>query len=91
MELISLNLVTTIRIRSDRYYLAEYQIAIWFTIRPRSEYEANIRVSPSIYIETIHRNKKGGIQCFSISTEPIMRNKGSGLYIRPTVYIVGYN
>jgi len=34
--------MTTIRIQSDRYYLAEYQIAIWPTIRPRSEYEMNI-------------------------------------------------
>ena len=38
----------TIHIRSDRYYSAEYRIAINPTIRPRSEYEANIRYSPNI-------------------------------------------
>jgi len=37
----------TIRIRSKRYYSAEYRIAVHPTIRPRSEYEANIRFSPS--------------------------------------------
>ena len=37
----------TIRIQSNRYYSAEYQIAIHPTIRPRSEYEANIRYSPT--------------------------------------------
>ena len=36
----------TIRIRSNRYYSAEYRIAVHPTIRPRSEYEANIRYSP---------------------------------------------
>src|SRR6218665_1701340 len=30
----------TIRIRSNRYYSAEYQIAIHTTIRPQSEYES---------------------------------------------------
>src|SRR6218665_1676392 len=40
----------TIRIRSNRYYSAEYRIAVHPTIRPRSEYEANIRYSPNIYI-----------------------------------------
>ena len=39
----------TIRIRSNRYYSAEYRIAVNPTIRPRSEYEANIRYSPSPY------------------------------------------
>src|SRR6218665_3501596 len=37
----------TIRIRSNRYYSAEYRIAVRPTIRPRSEYEANIRYSPT--------------------------------------------
>ena len=37
----------TIRIRSDRYYSAEYRIAVNPTIHPRSEYEANIRYSPN--------------------------------------------
>jgi len=37
----------TIRIRSNRYYSAEYRIAVNPTIRPRSEYEANIRYSPT--------------------------------------------
>src|SRR6218665_1601751 len=37
----------TIRIRPNRYYSAEYRIAVHPTIRPRSEYEANIRYSPS--------------------------------------------
>src|SRR6218665_2496218 len=37
----------TIRIRSSHYYSAEYRIAIHPTIRPRSEYEANIRYSPT--------------------------------------------
>src|SRR6218665_1130910 len=37
----------TIRIRSNRYYSAEYRIAVHPTIRSRSEYEANIRYSPS--------------------------------------------
>jgi len=46
MELIQLNLVTTILIRCDRYYSVEYRKAIWSTIRLRSEYEANIRYSP---------------------------------------------
>src|SRR6218665_2521444 len=40
----------TVRIRSNRYYSAEYRIAVHPTIRPRSEYEANIRYSPNIYI-----------------------------------------
>src|SRR6218665_3198908 len=40
----------TICIRSNRYYSAEYRIAVNPTIRPRSEYEANIRYSPNIYI-----------------------------------------
>src|SRR6218665_690162 len=39
----------TIRIRSNLYYSAEYRIAVHPTIRPRSEYEANIRYSPKIY------------------------------------------
>ena len=39
----------TIRIQSNRYYSAEYRIAVHPTIRPRSEYEANIRYSPSFY------------------------------------------
>src|SRR6218665_1715415 len=38
----------TIRIRSNRYYSAEYRIAVHPTIRPRSVYEANIRYSPII-------------------------------------------
>jgi len=38
----------TIRIRSNRYCSAEYRIAVHPTIRPRSEYEANIRYSPKI-------------------------------------------
>ena len=38
---------TTIRIRADCKYSSEYRIVIWSTIRPRSEYEANIRYSPS--------------------------------------------
>src|SRR6218665_1418001 len=37
----------TIRIRSNRYYSAEYRIAVHPTIRSRSEYEANIRYSPN--------------------------------------------
>ena len=37
----------TIRIRSSHYYSAEYRIAVHPTIRPRSEYEANIRYSPN--------------------------------------------
>jgi len=37
----------TIRIRSNRYYSAEYRIAIHPTIRPQSEYKANMRYSPS--------------------------------------------
>jgi len=40
----------TIRIRSNRYYPAKYRIAIQCihpTIRPRSEYEVNIRYSPT--------------------------------------------
>ena len=39
----------TIRIRSNRYYSAEYRIAINPTIRPRSKYEANIRYNPRYY------------------------------------------
>src|SRR6218665_2291253 len=39
----------TIRIRSNCYYSAEYRIAVHPTIRPRSEYEANIRYSPNYY------------------------------------------
>src|SRR6218665_4042045 len=38
----------TIRIRPNRYYSAEYRIAVHPTIRPRSEYEANIRYSPRL-------------------------------------------
>ena len=38
--------VTTIRIRPDRKYPAEYRIVIRSTFRTRSEYEANIRYSP---------------------------------------------
>src|SRR6218665_1870347 len=44
----------TIRIRSDCYYSAEYRIAVNPTIRPRSEYEANIRYSPIYYIQIHH-------------------------------------
>src|SRR6218665_1724438 len=40
----------TIRIRSNLYYSAEYRIAVHPTIRPRSEYEANIRYSPTFNI-----------------------------------------
>src|SRR6218665_1461944 len=39
----------TIRIWSNRYYTAEYRIAINPTIRPRSKYEANIRYNPRYY------------------------------------------
>ena len=39
----------TIHIRSNRYYSAEYRIAVHPTIRPRSEYEANIRYSPNLH------------------------------------------
>jgi hypothetical protein len=38
----------TIRIWSNRYYSAEHRIAIWSAMRPRSEYEANIRYSRSV-------------------------------------------
>jgi len=45
----------TIRIRSNRYYSAEYRIAVHPTIRPRSEYDANIRYSPNYnYLKLIH-------------------------------------
>ena len=37
----------TIGIRSNRYYSAEYRIAVHRTIRPQSKYEANIRCSHS--------------------------------------------
>src|SRR6218665_72909 len=37
----------TIRIRPNRYYSAEYRIAVHPTIRPQSEYEANIHYSPN--------------------------------------------
>ena len=40
----------TIRIRSNRYYSSEYRIAIHPTIRPRSDYEVNIRYSPNYYV-----------------------------------------
>src|SRR6218665_370950 len=40
----------TIRIRSNRYYSAEYRIAVYPTIQPQSEYEANIRYSPTFNI-----------------------------------------
>src|SRR6218665_1266020 len=48
----------TIRIRSNRYYSAEYRIAVHPTIRPRSEYEANIRYSPSNNNNNINNNNK---------------------------------
>src|SRR6218665_497587 len=37
----------TIRIRSNRYYWAEYRIVIHHTIWPPSKYEVNIRYSNS--------------------------------------------
>ena len=37
----------TIRIRSGKHYSAEYEYSIRPTIRGRSEYEANIRYSPT--------------------------------------------
>src|SRR6218665_1424475 len=44
----------TIRIRPNRYYSAEYRIAVHPTIRPRSEYEANIRYSPTDKHQVTH-------------------------------------
>jgi len=38
----------TIRIWSNQYYSAKYQIAIHSTIRAGSKYEANIRYSPKL-------------------------------------------
>src|SRR6218665_2998331 len=58
----------TIRIRSNRYYSAEYRIAVHPTIRPRSEYEANIRYSPTIKLQFTKCFASNVLICFSIYT-----------------------
>src|SRR6218665_54963 len=48
-----------IRIRPNRYYSAKYRIDVHPTIRPRSEYEANIRYSPTLHLT--FAISKGGV------------------------------